>query len=183
MIAAANASTTSAQVYSFKSQREESPRNPQKTSLHRLLSETNAKAKAKPESTHNSLKVLDISELNVNTNNASPKDCHRVQGNRDEVSRQGSVREHVGTLQDNPTTSSKALKRTGTQRSLDDRFGSMFDIQRSAQYYVSQERTTFHKIREICARLAKSSSFINFTMAVILINTITMATEHYEQVR
>ena len=71
----------------------------------------------------------------------------------------------------------------GRGGSLDDRFGSMFDIQRHGLYFVTQERTVWQRFREISANLANNATFINFIMIVILLNTVTMATEHYQQVK
>lgn len=70
----------------------------------------------------------------------------------------------------------------GRKISFGEAFDSIFDVQRYGFYNISQDRTLHERFREICAKMSNSALFINFIMIVILVNTITMATEHYQQV-
>ena len=181
--ATANASITTERISKntnelndYESQSEESLKIPDK-SFQNSVKQSNSRNKR--HIGHNTLKTFKSSKVNVDVNDSpNERECAH---NRDEIYRQRRADELVGV--EEKTISNIGFQRRETQRSLDDRFGSMFDIQRSARYYVSHERTTLVKIQDICARLAKSSRFTNFTMAVILINAVTMATEHHGQVR
>ncbi|XP_066934051.1 voltage-dependent T-type calcium channel subunit alpha-1H-like isoform X1 [Clytia hemisphaerica] len=78
-------------------------------------------------------------------------------------------------------SSSQISATDSSEYSCSDFDGSVFDLRHCDKYYVSEVPSRYKQFKLFCNHLAESSKYSELIMSIIVLNTICMAVEHYNE--